>query len=51
MTEEEVIEFYNQRGAKEKIFDQMDNHHRSKVDKGGCLSLAFPLLRLSTISN
>ena len=25
MTEEEVIEFYNQRGAKEKVFDQMDN--------------------------
>ena len=25
MTEEEVIHFYNQRGAKEKVFDQMDN--------------------------
>lgn len=25
MTEEEVIQFYNQRGAKEKVFDQMDN--------------------------
>ena len=25
MTEEEVIDFYNQRGAKEKVFDQMDN--------------------------
>lgn len=25
MTEEEVIYFYNQRGAKEKVFDQMDN--------------------------
>ena len=25
MTEEEVVEFYNQRGAKEKVFDQMDN--------------------------
>ena len=25
MTEEEVISFYNQRGAKEKVFDQMDN--------------------------
>lgn len=25
MTEEEVIRFYNQRGAKEKVFDQMDN--------------------------
>ena len=25
MTEEEVIGFYNQRGAKEKVFDQMDN--------------------------
>ena len=25
MAEEEVIEFYNQRGAKEKVFDQMDN--------------------------
>lgn len=25
MTEEEVICFYNQRGAKERIFDQMDN--------------------------
>ncbi len=25
MTEEEVIIFYNQRGAKEKVFDQMDN--------------------------
>ena len=25
MTEEKVIEFYNQRGAKEKVFDQMDN--------------------------
>ena len=25
MTEEEVIEVYNQRGAKEKVFDQMDN--------------------------
>lgn len=25
MCEEEVIDFYNQRGAKEKLFDQMDN--------------------------
>ena len=25
MSEEEVISFYNQRGAKEKVFDQMDN--------------------------
>ena len=25
MTEEEVVQFYNQRGAKEKFFDQMDN--------------------------
>ena len=25
MAEEEVISFYNQRGAKEKVFDQMDN--------------------------
>ncbi len=25
MSEEEVIRFYNQRGAKEKVFDQMDN--------------------------
>lgn len=25
MTEEEVIDFYNQRWAKEKVFDQMDN--------------------------
>ena len=25
MTEEEVIDFYNQRGAKERVFDQMDN--------------------------
>lgn len=25
MTEEEVISFYNQRGAKERVFDQMDN--------------------------
>ena len=25
MAEEEVIAFYNQRGAKEKVFDQMDN--------------------------
>lgn len=25
MSEEEVIEFYNRRGAKEKLFDQMDN--------------------------
>jgi len=25
MTEEEVIGFYNQRGAKERVFDQMDN--------------------------
>ena len=25
MSEEEVIDFYNQRGAKEKLFDQMDN--------------------------
>ena len=25
MTEEEVISFYNQRGAKEKVFDQMNN--------------------------
>ena len=25
MDEEEVIDFYNQRGAKEKVFDQMDN--------------------------
>ena len=25
MAEEEVIRFYNQRGAKEKVFDQMDN--------------------------
>ena len=25
MTEEEGIDFYNQRGTKEKVFDQMDN--------------------------
>lgn len=36
MTEEEVIEFYNKRGAKERVFDQMDN------DFGwGCLPKSF----------
>ena len=39
MAEEEVIQFYNQRGAKEKVFDQMDNdfgwHSMQITDKAG----------------
>ena len=38
MTEPDVVTYYNQRGTKEKIFDQMDNdfgwHHLPKSEMG-----------------